>query len=374
MIRIFGTSSLGCSTCLHIHQVYPYFYVPYVLDTSPDAVRAFSENLRKSLDIALRSVAPGKHKDIDKPFVKRVMLVKGIDFYGFHTGYTPFLKVYMYDTRHVQRAVTILQSGTIMGTRFIAYESHLNFDLQFMCDFALYGCNWLDLGPGVLVRGDCDVTTNLNVSPYMRETALPLELDACAYQILNRHAVPPRNIHHLLTIPGPPPSEEPLISSVRELWEDERKRRIEKGLTPTPQLPDGPSQRSRGKGGDWEQEEALREALRARIAVENVAWKDREPAAWEEHVMTAYESIDALWDKDQRAKRGVPAGAPRSKAAQVPEVVIDEDKLSSPALREELQNQADIDALAGHELGELFRPESPQEDKQVVISMFLLRR
>ena len=29
VIRIFGTSSLGKKTCLHVHQVYPYFFVEY---------------------------------------------------------------------------------------------------------------------------------------------------------------------------------------------------------------------------------------------------------------------------------------------------------------------------------------------------------
>lgn len=29
MLRIFGTSSQGLKTCLHVHGVFPYFYVPY---------------------------------------------------------------------------------------------------------------------------------------------------------------------------------------------------------------------------------------------------------------------------------------------------------------------------------------------------------
>lgn len=29
VIRIFGTSSQGFKTCMHVHGVFPYFYVPY---------------------------------------------------------------------------------------------------------------------------------------------------------------------------------------------------------------------------------------------------------------------------------------------------------------------------------------------------------
>lgn len=36
IIRIFGKASTGASCCLHLHQIYPYFYVEYVEDMSPE--------------------------------------------------------------------------------------------------------------------------------------------------------------------------------------------------------------------------------------------------------------------------------------------------------------------------------------------------
>ena len=79
-------------------------------------------------------------------FIRAIILTKGVHFYGFHTSYSPFLKIYLADPNFSNRAVTILQSGTVMKTRFRVYESHINFVLQFMCDFGLYGCGWMDLG------------------------------------------------------------------------------------------------------------------------------------------------------------------------------------------------------------------------------------
>lgn len=29
VLRVFGDSSAGLKTCVHVHQVYPYFYVEY---------------------------------------------------------------------------------------------------------------------------------------------------------------------------------------------------------------------------------------------------------------------------------------------------------------------------------------------------------
>lgn len=36
VIRIFGLSSLGQRACLHVHQVYPYFFVDYNGSLSPE--------------------------------------------------------------------------------------------------------------------------------------------------------------------------------------------------------------------------------------------------------------------------------------------------------------------------------------------------
>lgn len=36
VIRVFGTSSFGSRCCLHIHQVYPYFYIDYLGSLNPD--------------------------------------------------------------------------------------------------------------------------------------------------------------------------------------------------------------------------------------------------------------------------------------------------------------------------------------------------
>jgi DNA polymerase zeta len=78
-------------------------------------------------------------------FVRAIVLVKGIHFYGFQTGYAPFLKIHMIHPDKVSRAILILQSGSIMGTRINVFEGHLSYPLQFLCDFNLYGCSWIEV-------------------------------------------------------------------------------------------------------------------------------------------------------------------------------------------------------------------------------------
>lgn len=36
VIRIYGDSSVGLKSCLHVHQVYPYFFVEYLGKMNPD--------------------------------------------------------------------------------------------------------------------------------------------------------------------------------------------------------------------------------------------------------------------------------------------------------------------------------------------------
>jgi len=240
-------------------------------------------------------------------FVRAVLLVKGVHFYGFHSSYTPFLKILIADPVIVNRAVTILQSGTVMQTRFRVYESHLSYILQFMCDFGLYGCGWVNLAT-VWQRGyeenDSETmeATTFKVSPYFRQSRMSLEVDVAAHQILNRHLLSAHNIHHKLEVPAPPLPSDPVVLSVRELWDDERRRRLAQGLSPTPVLPLDSSRTSRGSGGDWVAEARWWDELKKRIERE----RKFEPTVvdraehWEKWVMTTFESLEALWEPEWR--------------------------------------------------------------------------
>ncbi|KAI0724555.1 hypothetical protein C8T65DRAFT_704388 [Cerioporus squamosus] len=313
VIRIYGDSSLGMKTCLHIHQVYPYFFVEYLGKMNPDIVNRYTAKLKHSLNHAIAISLKRNPESPKSKFVRAVVLVKGVHFYGFHANYAPFLKVHVADPAFVNRAVTIMQSGTVMKTRFRMYESHISYLLQFLCDFGLYGCGWIDLGE-VWQRGRDELAeheaakpeeagSGFKDSPYFRQTRMPLEVDAAAHQILNRNKLTPRNIHHKLTIPAPPLPPEPLVLSVRELWEDERQRRLAKGLPPSPEIPRDLSANSRGSGGDWVAEARWWEEIRKRIERERGREAVPPRMSWEKWVMTTFESVEALWEAEYKTWR-----------------------------------------------------------------------
>jgi DNA polymerase zeta len=284
-------------------------------------VNHYTAKLTRSLNHAISVSLKRNPHSPNSQYIRSILMVKGVHFYGFHSSYSPFLKILITDPALVNRAATIMQSGTVMHTRFRVFESHLSFPLQFMSDFGLYGCGWIDLGE-VLQRGSekdhgladhepliDDIRTNstsFDPSPHFRQSHMPLELDVVAHQILNRHLIATRNIHHKLEIPAPPLPVEPLVLSVRELWEDERQRRRLKGLNSAPEIPVDPSEKSRGTGGGWVAEARWWEEIRKRIereretmataATGKTVGAKSSGGGWENWVMTAFESVEALWE------------------------------------------------------------------------------
>ncbi|KAG6875156.1 hypothetical protein C0992_004959 [Termitomyces sp. T32_za158] len=275
-------------------------------------VNRYIDKLKKSLNHAIALSLKRDPLSSNTQFIRAVLLVKGIHFYGFHSSYSPFLKIYLVDPGHVRRAVALLQSGIVMGTKFLVFESHLSFVLQFMCDFGLYGCGWIDV-ENVLQR---DVQSTLhgdfadpklreqpfNPSPYLRQTRMPIEADVIAPNILNRHSISARKLHHQLRIPAEPLSAEPLIVSVRELWDDERSRRTALGLEPTPSIPVDPSESTRGPGCDWVAEAEYWVQIREKIEADREAQYSPPSTldGWDNWVMTTFESIEALWEEKWR--------------------------------------------------------------------------
>ncbi|KAJ7615302.1 hypothetical protein DFH06DRAFT_1062847 [Mycena polygramma] len=378
VIRIYGSSSNDKKCCVHVHQVYPYFFVEYDGKLRLRSVNRYITKLSHSLNHA---IALSLKKDITsfKPqYVRAIILVKGIHFYGFHSSYSPFLKVHLVDPAFLNRAVTLIRSGTIMGTHFRVFESHLSFALQFMADFGLYGCGNLNLSH-VFQRGRDDEDVQraggsprvlqpaFQISSYFCQTRMPLEVDVAAFHILNRLQVTARNLHHKLAIPAPLLPPEPLVLSVRELWEDERKRRRARGLNPSPDMPVDPSESSRSPRSEWVAEARWWEDIRKRIETERHLIQPPEPTNdWEQWVMTSFESVEALWEEPYRTWKPVkPAVDPPESDAesavdeqeQRDDIDVDDSRFSGEHLSQLVEREAEWANSLDHDL-----PEEDTED------------
>ncbi|KAF8216234.1 hypothetical protein K438DRAFT_1901886 [Mycena galopus ATCC 62051] len=362
VIRIYGSSSDGTKCCVHVHQVYPYFLVEYDGKLRQRSVDRYITKLSQSLNHA---IALSLKKDITtfKPqFVRAITLVKGVHFYGFHSSYSPFLKVHIADPAFFNRAVTIMRSGTIMGTHFQVFESHVSFALQFMSDFGLYGCGNLNLS-NIFQRGrpldhDEELQDSASAPPAFK-TRMPLEVDVAAYHILNRLQVSARNLHHKLTIPAPPLPPEPLVLSVRELWEDERNRRRARGLNPSPEMPVDPSESSRSARGEWVAEARWWEDIRTRIENERPLIQPPGPENdWDKYVPTTFESVEALWEEPWRTwkpeisdhRETDAESAIDEQEARDNDIDVDESQFSNENLSQLVEREAEWERSLNHDL------------------------
>uniref|UniRef100_K3ZPX4 DNA polymerase n=1 Tax=Setaria italica TaxID=4555 RepID=K3ZPX4_SETIT len=135
VIRIYGSTPAGQKTCLHIHRVLPYLYVPcpeellYNVDKGNSYITGLLSDLEKALQIR----GPSKRKHVHGCSLNGVFIIKlrcAIGFLDFVSRYYP---------HEVSRAATLLLSGAIFNRAFQPYESHIPYLLHFLIDYNLYG-------------------------------------------------------------------------------------------------------------------------------------------------------------------------------------------------------------------------------------------
>src|SRR5208282_717595 len=142
------------------HGIYPYCYVEYTGNLIPDEgkelppvskivanfdivdsyIRKLHVNINFSMAVAYRR---NPHDPTNNSYVARITLCKGVPFYGFHVGWQFYLKIYMLNPAYMQRLADLLRNGSIMGS-MQPYEVHIPYLLQFMADYGLYGCGWVE--------------------------------------------------------------------------------------------------------------------------------------------------------------------------------------------------------------------------------------
>lgn len=384
VIRVFGATETGQKVCAHVHGALPYLYVRYdgslvqedgkarFLSRSRKfsyrpVVTAYIRQLNLSIDHALavsyrRNMYEGKFA-----FVGHITLVKGVPFYGYNVGYKFFLKIYMLNPLHMTRLADLLRQGTIMKKVIQPYESHMQYLLQWMCDYNLYGCAYIDCSrvkfrspvPDYL---DMNSTThqwhNRAIPPSFisdnekipRQSHCSIEVDVCVQHIINRLAVKSRPIHHdFVERKFPIATDEKLVQSMAGLWRDETRRRKARmgetnpGSSPFPPevLVSVSADPRNTQAGGWIHEKEYMEKIK--IIVKDERQKSDggevgfdgfvENQSLEDQVKTSLESVEDLFPENLarvmifRLASQAAADNAQESAADMPEV--DESRLLS---------------------------------------------
>ncbi|KAI8060050.1 hypothetical protein BC940DRAFT_371596 [Gongronella butleri] len=403
VMRIFGSTRSGQKTCVHVHQVYPYLFVPFkpssasVMEQQRE-IYQFGDSLNKAVHISYDRVGPGANR-----YIAAIVLTKGVPFYGMHVGHQTFLKIYYINPADRHRIVEILTKGAIMNATFQPHEAHLSFELQFLLDYNLFGMDWLqlyahaqpalpsgrplDLGTqfrepllqeaksisflssfgtsGPFVASDDNASPQHTRFPRYTASTVPvhwlstedrdsfceLEIDTTAMMILNRLGVRERDLHHSLHSDASSSSSSPtaasqLVPSLGAIWDDENRRRRDRGCSSMQASATFSSMvdHQRPTTTKWTTEDTLRDIL-ATMIVENEE-KDTEKGAKngipEENneIMTTHQSIEALYPS------GYATLVPRMRTAAAAHVPAKSSGVSSHPSSSNHDKPLDLSAMA----------------------------
>ncbi|CAK1598542.1 unnamed protein product [Parnassius mnemosyne] len=189
VLRVFGPTPDGKKACLHIHGVFPYFYIPCPTpNPEPQFLYQIAASLDKALNIALKQATSSNQH------VYKISLVKGLPFYGFHDKEHLYLKIFLYNPGLIKQAVELCSNGAILGQHLQPHESHLNFTLQFFIDFNLFGMSNMDLQRVRFRRSgfsqdSIETLENLNEINLKPESVCYYEADCIASHIINRQRI-----------------------------------------------------------------------------------------------------------------------------------------------------------------------------------------
>ena len=245
---ILDESALSFTTVLHVHNFFPYFYIDAPVHSVPlQTIISYLESClgesflrnpgdddeyenEKGTNTNLPEATAGG-SDQKRRFIARISRCKGTPVYGYQVGNKCMLKVSLLSPVYKTRLVRLIHDKKINFANFCStkqkfkpnvYETHLPMLLQFLTDFNLYGCGWVELDSFWFRSPVLDYnspalsfisTTNtahlkhslrkyltqksvLNPRHYPRIANSVLEIDAITASIANRNTLHARHLHH----------------------------------------------------------------------------------------------------------------------------------------------------------------------------------
>ncbi|EDW18790.1 DNA polymerase delta catalytic subunit isoform X2 [Drosophila mojavensis] len=149
VVRMFGVTMEGNSVCCHVHGFCPYFYIVAPSNFEERHCAELHEALGKKVIADMRS-----NKDNVQEAVLAVELVQRLNIHGYQgDAKQTYIKITVTLPRFVAAASRLLKTTIIMSSFDFqdcrAFENNIDFDIRFMVDTQVVGCNWIELPPGV---------------------------------------------------------------------------------------------------------------------------------------------------------------------------------------------------------------------------------
>ena len=148
ILRMFGVTMEGNSVCAHVHGFLPYFYVPAPSESfSSQQCSEFRQLLNQAVMGDMKS-----NRDGITQAVLAIEICQKCSMYGFHYNKMyPFLKITVATPKLVAAARRLISNVNLPPFGKVSYqsfESNIEFEVRFMVDTGVVGCNWIECPPG----------------------------------------------------------------------------------------------------------------------------------------------------------------------------------------------------------------------------------
>lgn len=293
----------------------------------------------------------------------------------------------MFNPIVMTRLADLLQQGVIMKQKFQPYEAHLQYLLQFMIDYNLYGCNYLDSSKTAFrspvpeydpVSNSSHLWHSQSVRPdsVTDDPALPrvshcsIEVDICVQHITNRKMIKERRLHHdFIERAAPIPADLKLVYSMAGLWKDETKRRQrqmpwarqKQSPFPPEEMVSMSADARQSKPQGWIHEDEYLEEITRLVDAELAGFGDQtpkfesfvKPAGLVEEVNTALQSVEDLFPNNLMPALGLPSNITQSTGGPpASSIEVDEKKILQELVPEDEFFPEDSDEEALREFGQ----------------------
>lgn len=154
IFRLYGVNESGNSILAHLYGYVPYLYCTAPTGTKPGELHRFIE----ALNHAVRHEV--KQKDVPERVVLDMKLVTKENVYGFHGNRkSQFLCIELVLPKYITPCKRIIETGFEFPGHgmqgYQTFESNIDFEIRFMADFNIVGCNWIEIPAGMYKGMNC---------------------------------------------------------------------------------------------------------------------------------------------------------------------------------------------------------------------------
>jgi len=146
VVRMYGVTNDGNSVCAHVHGFHPYIYVPAPQGFEKDRLGEFRRALNTALVADIKNNA-----DNVVDAVLDCKLVEKSTIYGFQGNKKKdFIRITLAVPKMVAAARRLIEKGEVKWSPALErpFEANIDFEVRFMADAKVVGCNWIELPPG----------------------------------------------------------------------------------------------------------------------------------------------------------------------------------------------------------------------------------